>query len=387
MKKVVFVTRRMVMGGIEKALISMIESMSKEEFDITVLVMGKGGELLKEIPQHVEVQCLYGNENSTIEKIWNCIKKVKLIRAFKIGYYTILSKRAKSIFQQEMYHSKMLPALDTEYDFAIAYQVPASFPVVYVIDHIIAKTKVAWIHSDVSWYKKELEPYNKFYQKYDKIFCVSKQALNKFVDLYPMLKDKTYFFNNIINSGKVESMSVKDRGFNDGFEGVRILTVGRLTSEKGQDIIPSLLRELISEGLDVRWYCIGEGDQRPKIEGMIKQYNLEEHLILLGTKSNPYPYMKQCDIYVQTSRHEGYCIALAEARIFNKPIITTDSAGGKEQVLDGVTGYIVNELEITNKVKELIQNKKTREKFRENLKRLNVSASSQMEKMKELLKA
>ncbi|WP_441906506.1 hypothetical protein [Priestia megaterium] len=178
MKKVVIVTRKMIMGGIEKALISMLESMPKDEYDVTVLVMANGGELIEGIPSHVKVKCLYGNEKSTIEQVWNIIKKGNFVSSLRIGWYTNLAKNAKTVYEQEMYHSKMLPLLDIEYDLAIVYHTPASFPVAYVMNNIKAKTKAAWIHSDVSQYKRELQPHKEFYQKYDKIFCVSKIALD-----------------------------------------------------------------------------------------------------------------------------------------------------------------------------------------------------------------
>ena len=263
MKKVVIVTRQLVMGGIEKALISMLESMPKNEYDVTVLVMANGGELTNEIPDYVKLKCLYGNEQSIIQKIRNQMKRGKFISAFRIGWYANLAKNAKTVYEQEMYHSKMLPILETEYDLAIAYHTPASFPVVYVMNNIKAKNKVAWIHSDVSQYERELKPYKDFYEKYDKIFCVSKYAMNKFIEMYPNLKERTSVFYNILDKNKLNLMS-NDEGFNDQFDGIRILTVGRLTSEKGQDIIPSILANLISDGFNVRWYCIGDGESRPE---------------------------------------------------------------------------------------------------------------------------
>lgn len=198
-KRIVFVTRRMIMGGIEKALISTLESMPKDEYDITALVMGNGGELIDEIPNHVKVKCLYGNEKSIIEKIGNYTKKGKFINAFRIGWYTVLAKKAKTVYEQEMYQSKMLPIAETEYDLAIAYHTPASFPVVYVMNNIKAKVKAAWIHSDISQYERELQPYKDFYQRYDRIFRVSKFAMNKFVEVYPDLKGKVSVFYNILD--------------------------------------------------------------------------------------------------------------------------------------------------------------------------------------------
>ncbi|MGE8204576.1 glycosyltransferase [Heyndrickxia sp. NPDC080065] len=383
MKKIVIVTRRMVMGGIEKALISMLNSIPKDKYDVTVLVMGMGGELENEIPDHVKVECIYGYENTTVDKIWNYTKNGKFILAVKTGWYTILAKKTKNVFKQEWYHSKFIPKVKSEYDLAIAYHVPASFPVVFVMNNIKAKSKIAWIHADVSQYVEELKPYNKFYEKYDKIFCVSENAKKQFNDLYPHLKEKTSIFYNLMDREQMEKLVAENNGFDDSFNGIRILTVGRLTKEKGHDLIPSILIKLKEEGYRVRWYCIGDGDRRLELEHSIKQYGLEEYFILLGTKTNPYPYIRQCDIYVQPSRHEGYCLSLAEARTFNKPIITTDFFAAREQIENEQNGLIVNfdENEMYQALKTLINNQTLRTKFENNLKKNNVEMANEIKKV------
>ncbi|MBP3951510.1 glycosyltransferase [Bacillus suaedae] len=369
MKKVVVVTRRMIMGGIEKALISMLDSMPKDQYDITLLVMGMGGELINDIPSHVKVRCIFGEGHSTIDKIWRNVKRGNINYAYKIGKYKLLSKKAKSVFEQELYLSKMLPTLQTEYDIAIAYHTPASFPVVYVMDNIKAKVKAAWIHSDVTQYKTELVPYKSYYEKYDKVYCVSKYAEERFVHLYPTLTSKTKVFYNILDKEKCELQANTNSGFSDNFDGFRILTVGRLTEQKGQDIIPAILKELLSKGLNVRWYLIGEGENRQLINSIIEKNNLQEHLILLGTVHNPYPYYKKCDLYVQPSRHEGYCITLAEARIFNKPIVTTDFVGAREQIIHGKTGLIVqfNHLDLIENIVKVLTDVELAYEFQRNL--------------------
>ncbi|MFJ7728154.1 glycosyltransferase [Neobacillus sp. NPDC097160] len=387
MKKIVIVTRRLIMGGIEKALISMLDAIPKDQFEVTVLVMGHGGELEDEIPDHVKVECLYGYEKTTVEKIWNSIKKGKFIRAFKIGWYTLQAKMDKSVFKQEWYHSKMIPVIDSEYDIAIAYHVPASFPVVFVMKNIKAKTKIAWIHADVSQFKEELKPYKQFYEKYDKIFCVSKYAMENFNDLYPNLKEKTSVFNNILDRKRIVLMAKNGEGFNDQFNGIRMVTVGRLTFEKGHDLIPNVLMKLRSEGHNIRWYCIGDGERRSVIESLIKKYGLEEHLILLGTKRNPYRFIYECDIYVQPSRHEGYCISLAEARAFYKPIVTTDTVGAREQIESGQNGLIINveENEIYTAINTLIKNQNLCVKFEKNLKKSNIDAANEIKKLLDIV--
>jgi len=358
-KKLVIVTRKMVMGGIEKALLSMLNSIPNEMYDITVLVMEMGGELQGEIAKHVKFKCLFGNERTTIEKIGKSVKKGRLVKAIKTGWYTLLSKKAKNNFNREWYFGKTISGLNEVYDIAIAYHTPASFPVVYVMTHINAKRKIAWIHSDVSVYQQALKSYEEFYDKYDKIFCVSAFARKKLIELYPRYSQKTSVFYNILDVKQMRRLANNNEGFKDSFTGTRILTVGRLTSEKGQDLIPNVLKRLTTQDYPIRWYCIGDGECRGELEQLISMNNLNDDLILLGTQINPYPFISECDIYVQPSRHEGYCISLAEARAFNKPIITTDTVGAREQIIHGENGTIINfdEEELYEAIKKLIQRK------------------------------
>ncbi|MGG4167735.1 glycosyltransferase [Rossellomorea vietnamensis] len=373
MKKIVFVTRRMIMGGIEKSLIAMLELIPKNEYEITVLVMSNGGDLVHEVPSHVKIKCLYGNEKKTIEKILNSTRKGKLLDAIKIGWYTYLAKKTDSVFKQESYHLKMLPLLEEEYDIAVAYHVPASLPVRFVMDNLKSKTKMAWIHSDVSHYKRQIERYKDYYPRYDKIFCVSKYARERFIEIFPELKKKTTVFYNIVDSNKINRLAIEGEGYKDEFKGTRVLTVGRLTDEKGQKIIPTVLKKLLLNGFDVRWYCLGEGDSQLEIEEKIKELNLEKNMFLMGTKNNPYPYMKECDIYVQPSKHEGYCITLAEARALNKPIVTTNTIGAMEQIVNGKNGLVVDHHEkyIYKQLINLITNKQLSNRLINNLSKEN----------------
>ncbi|WP_251549847.1 glycosyltransferase [Neobacillus muris] len=371
------------MGGIEKALISMLEAIPKDQYEITVLLMGTGGELESEIPKHVKILPLYGCEKTVKERLWNAAKSGKFIQVMKICWYTALANMTKSKFKKEWYYAKRVPPIETEYDLAIAYHVPASLPVVFVNENIKAKTKIAWIHSDVFNYVKQLEPFKDFYDVYDKVFCVSKYAMKHFNELFPHLKEKTSVFYNIVDKNQMDLLSKRVEGFTDHYNGLRILTVGRLSPEKGQDIIPEVLQKLKSEGMHVRWYCLGDGDSRPKIEELITEYGLQDDLILLGTKNNPYNFIRQCDIYVQSSRHEGYCISLAEARAFNKPIVTTDFVGAREQIETGENGFIVkfDANEIYRAVKTLIYHQDLRLKFESNLKRSNVTTTNEIKKL------
>src|SRR5690606_27241641 len=141
-------------------------------------------------------------------------------------------------------------------------------------------------------YPDLLRRYKKIYEKYDRIFCVSEYAVWKFNEIFPHMTSKTSVFYNIVDKKKIELLSRENESYNDQFCGIRILTVGRLGWEKGQDLIPEVLSKLKTEGYNVRWYCIGDGDLSVQLDYLANRYSLEESLKLLGKKSNPYPYIK-----------------------------------------------------------------------------------------------
>ena len=256
----------------------------------------------------------------------------------------------------------------------------------FVVNKIKAKKKIQWIHFDITKIGFNQSFASKVYSKFDKIFVVSKEGREKVIGILPHLKDKTDKFFNIVSPELVMEMADKGSGFEDDFSGVRILTVGRLSKEKGQDLTIPVLARLKEAGYNVRWYCIGDGSARGEYEKLIKEYNVENDYILLGTTPNPYPFMKQCDIYVQSSRHEGYCITLAEARCFDNPIVSTNFTGASEQIAHDQTGLIVNfdEQQMYNAIRQLLDDKNLENKFRKNLKSEIVDTTNEMEKLYEI---
>ncbi|MCM3650418.1 glycosyltransferase [Metabacillus litoralis] len=375
-KKIIFMIINMNVGGTEKALLNMIEEIPKEKFEITILMLEKYGDFLSSIPSEVKVE--YINHYQNMKEILNnpphktalkFLKVGKFIKAFNILFSHLLTKVCKdrSIFFKNIL--RKIPEINNEYDIAVAYAGPMDFISYFVVNKIKAKKKIQWIHFDVTKIGFDKHFASKIYTKFDEIFVVSNEARQKFISLVPTLKNKAQVFSNIVSTELIRREVKKGEGFNDNYDGLRLLTVGRLTSEKGQDIAIRVLARLINEGYNVKWYCVGEGSMRQKYEVMIEQMDLKDHFILLGSNPNPYPYIQQCDIYVQPSRHEGYCITLAEARCLNIPIVTTDFTGAREQIMNGKTGLIVdiNENDIYLGVKKLLDNQDLRNEFTYNL--------------------
>ncbi|WP_164667398.1 glycosyltransferase [Virgibacillus doumboii] len=382
-KKIIFMVINMNVGGTEKALLNMISEMPKEKYDITILMLEEYGGFLDSIPDdvHVEYVSEYTEIKYAINKppkqvALNHFKKGKFIKGIVFSLITMLSKvtKRKSIFFK--YLLKKVSGLKNEYDTAVAYAGPMDLISYFVAEKIKAKKKVQWIHFDITKVGFDKQFTERLYQKFDKIFVVSKEGQQKFNSMFPQLKDKSATFNNVVPSKQILKLADEGPGFDDDFDGIRILTVGRLSKEKGQDLVIPVLSELKKSGLNVKWYCIGEGKARLEYEKLIKEYDVENDFILLGSKVNPYSYMKQCDIYVQPSRHEGYCITLSEAKCFQKLIVATNFTGATEQIVNNKTGFIVEngEIQMINLLKKLLTKDSVRKNLIENLKKENVTA-------------
>ncbi|MDR4983686.1 glycosyltransferase [Bacillus cereus] len=393
-KKIIFMIINMNVGGTEKALLNMILEMPKDRYDITILMLEEYGGFLNSIPREVRIEYLKGynsikdilNEPPHIVSL-DFLRKGKVIRAFNVIFLHLLSKfmRNRSMYFKYVLHNYNL--IDNDYDVAVAYAGPMDFISYFVVNKIAAKKKVQWIHFDITKISFNKKFSSEIYNKCDKVFVVSGEARDRLIDIVPSIKKKTEVFPNIISKKLIGYQAKEGKGFNDEFAGLRILTVGRLTDEKGQDIAIRVLARLISDGYKVKWYCVGEGASRKKYEKLIDEYHLKDKFVLLGMDSNPYPYIDQCDIYVQPSRHEGYCITLAEARCLCKPIVTTNFAGAKEQIQDERTGLIVNanEHSIYEAVKRLIDNHELRDSISENLVDEDFNSARKMKKIYEFL--
>ncbi|MBM7651851.1 glycosyltransferase [Neobacillus cucumis] len=374
-KQLLFMLLNMNVGGTEKAFLNMLTEMPPEKYEITVLLLEESGGFLQYIPDYVDIEVIKGYKS--IKKILNdpphitainLLKKGHLIKASILIFLTLLSKVTKERSQFFNYVLKDIPNIETNYDVAVAYAGPMDIISYFVINKIKAKKKIQWIHFDVTKIGFNQQFAAKIYKKFDKVFVVSNEGKNKLLNYLPSLNEKTDIFLNAISPSSIINMANAEEGFKDNFNGVRILTVGRLTKEKGQDLTIPILAKLKLAGYNVRWYCIGDGGARKEYEDLIKKHGLENDFILLGANPNPYPYMKQCDLYVQPSRHEGYCITLAEAKCFNKPIVSTNFTGAREQIINNQTGLIVNfdEIEMYNTIKKLLDDKGLRREIVKN---------------------
>lgn len=394
MKKILFMCINMNIGGTEKALLTMLNEMDRRKYDITLFMLEEYGGFLNQIPDGIKV--MYLKEYKTLKKFINnppqlvakeLIKNRKVISGLSILFIYTISKLIKDISIYYKYILRNVDILNEEYDIAIAYAGPMDFISYFVINKIKSKKRVQWIHFDITKIGFNVNFAKKIYDKFDKVFVVSNEGKDKLINFLPSLKDKTEVFFNIISCKMIEKMSYEGEGFSDDFDGTRILTVGRLSKEKGQDLIIPVLKKLKKNGYKVRWYCIGDGPAKKEYEKLVDKLNIKDDFIFLGSKLNPYTYMKECNIYVQPSKHEGYCITLGEARCFNNPIVTTNFTGANEQIVNENTGLVceINEEEIYKAIKKLLDDKKLYKNIKDNLNNEIVDSTKEIRKLESIL--
>ena len=272
-------------------------------------------------------------------------------------------------FSKKMYHkfggifaSRVHTREECIYDAAIAYQ--DGLATWYVSQNIHALKKIAFVHTDFAMAQYHIAHERKIYVAFDQICFGSKAAQASFLSCMPQFTKRVCIVPNVINVREIREKAIKGTGFTDDFNGLRIVTLGRLSHEKGCYKIPELVEKLHADGFSFRWYLIGDGPLRDKL----KQSDSRE-LVLLGTRENPYPFLKQCDLYVQPSDYEGFCISLAEARALFCPIVTCDFSGAREQIVDGETGIITGfrAVEIYEGIKRILENNDLRAHFKEQL--------------------
>ncbi|WP_288060119.1 glycosyltransferase [Thomasclavelia cocleata] len=382
MKNIILVTEYMLCGGVEKSLLSFLNYLDSKKYKVTLLLLKKEGILLSQIPSYVDViemdlpkdekyDILYGKTNA-LKRTFKEGKYILFLKKMYRGIY--LSLISKSDEQKRANYYKMIDkkfsTLPNQYDVAIDYMGYGLLNTFFVAKKIKAKKKYSWIHFDLTVGMDDFCAFKNYLNYYDKLICVSNEVRGQMLNIMPELTNKLCVFYNIVDKESLLKEAEKGKTY-DNFNNIRILSIGRVDPQKGYDIALFVIKQLVEEKYDIHWYIIGEGPQRKELEILIETTHMGNHITLLGQQTNPYKYLQDCDIYFQPSRHEGYGIALAEARVFCKPIVATDFAGAKEQIKNNETGLIVkcNEIELYKGLKILLDNPKLRDKFINNLKK------------------
>ena len=377
-------------GGVEVSLIRFIKELSKNEnISITLLLLKKEGIYLKEVPKNVKILEIkydnnlynYNNKKEDIKKYKKFFDKVKFLK-IRLPLRNLLKKNNWEEYYKLLL-SHVLP-IDGKYDLAIDWHGYGHFITTIVADRIIAKKKAMWIHDEKNeWLSKV----NFWLDSYDRIFCVGQSCMNNVIKNNKSLSLKTEVFYNMTDYQNIIKKSNEDIDINFDSNVLNIITVGRLEWQKGYDIAIDIAKKLKERNFKYCWYVIGGGTLREELEKLIKENDLDNNFKFLGIIQNPFPYVKKADLYVLSSRHEGYCLATLEAKILNKVIIATNIDSNREQINDGVNGFLCNldALEFANKIIEVSKNKKLMNNIKDNLSKENFDYTKEFKKLYDLM--
>lgn len=368
MKKVLFICSNMEIGGVQKSLLSVLKCFNYEDYKVDLLLFVNGGVLANEIPDKVNILSPIVPIEflaSFRESITLLIKRRHFIFAgvrFLSGVLNLLNKGFASWII-----SRAIPSVNNEYDIAIDYN--GQYCLYYMVDKIKAPKKISFFHNDYQmWpYYKSVDKY--YYKKVHMVVSVSEKCVMSLINTFPFLRGKVFCIENIISKKTIESMSRCGKTFEDKFNGIRILTIGRICNDKGVDLAVEACKILLDRNINLRWYSIGPVTDQKLYKKLLNDTVVGKDFIFLGAQNNPYSFMKDADIIVHPSRFEGKAIALEEAKVLGKPIVTTNYSTVQNQIIDGKTGVVVDisAIAVANGIERIIKDKDFERKLRAQL--------------------
>ena len=344
MKKILIVAPSLAVGGMEKVLINLVNSLPQENYNITIKTIYDNFELASNLNENIKYSSFYKT----------C--KNKKIDYIKVRLYTFMLKK----FTPKLLYRLLIKE---RYDTEIAFFRGAAIKIISGSNNYEAN-KLAWVHNDFTkctgifdWFNNEEQTKNA-YRKFNKIVCVSQYAKEKFTERMGIKENVIVRYNiNLTDDIKNKAEEKIEEKFNKNT--FKVCTVGRLVEAKGYDRLLKIHKRLMDEELKHDLIIVGDGPDREKLTKYINDNNLNNSVYLLGSKSNPYKYIKNSDLFVCSSRWEGFSTVISEAVILEKPVITTRVSGTEELFLNNKYGLITenNEESLYEGLKNIITNK------------------------------
>lgn len=353
MKKILIVIMDMGMGGAQKSLLGFLEAFAQSAYEtdhrVDLMVVKPGGALWEQIPSGINVV----EPPKELRWLGMPLGRELFAKYFSLrslwGEFCWLFRSRTGLFPRKFNQQQRLwscwrhlvPELPKKYDVAVSYI--DGFTNYYVMEKVRADKKVLWIHNEYQKHGYDIGFDRMFYEACDGIITISEQCRQCVIQAFPQCGEKVYVLENITSYKRVTRKS--EEGTCPEYmqtEKLKLLSVGRLNHVKGFDLAIGAAKRLKEVGIPFLWLIVGEGPERQKLQEQIDRYALGDHFRLIGARSNPYPYMKACDILVQPSRSEGKSMVLDEAKMLCKPIVTTNYTTVWDSVEHGVSGWIVD---------------------------------------------
>lgn len=396
-KKVLIVSHFMQIGGAEQALLGLLHGFDYSRYDVSLFLFRHEGDLLPLLPKEVHLLPVISQYATIARPMIDVAKEghlllalSRLIGKFTAGIYNFLHHYGPDSQVEIEYSHKftkwLMPQITPKenYDLAISFLTPHYFSA----EKVKAGKKIAWVHTDYSCIQVNVKSETKMWNQYHQIAAVSEACADSFIECFPGLKPKVVKIENLLAVDSIRKravMKVPEKLKNN--HEIVLLSIGRFCTAKNFDNVPDICRKIIENGTDVIWYLIGFGSEEKRIHQKICENKMQQNVVILGKKENPYPYIVQCDWYVQLSRFEGKAVTVREAQALHKPVIISDYSTARSQLMDGYDGIIVpqdNE-RCAEEISKILKNQTLKNRLIENTYHEDYSNKKEMRKLYDLM--
>ena len=355
-KNILFVIDSLACGGAEKSLVTLLNLFDYTQYNVDLQLFGYEGEFMPFVPKQVTILPPLTNAEA-----WKDSRKNKMKAMLARWRYSTMLRLKKVTSPNDAFqlywesYKKCYTITEKEYDTAIAYG--QRLPTAYVATKVKAARKLAWINIIPQWQGKMRDYMMQFYDVFDHIVTVSDASFAATSEMYPQYANKLTIVHDIVSLRFIQHLAEEECEHAIDTSVPMLLTVARLDYVcKGYDIALETAKILKERGVRFKWYALGKGAYYDQMKAYIAEHHLEDKFILLGAIPNPYPYFKACTLYVQTSRYEGYGISIAEARLLNRPIVTTEFSAVYTQMVEGKNGIVTPQdpIAVADAIEELL---------------------------------
>lgn len=336
-KKILFVIDSLRCGGAEKSLVSLLPLLNRDKYEIHLWMLCRGGVFEMLLPDNVIIE--EEPSYNLYERIWYMICHYRYSLTYRLLEFIGKHEHKAETLWKCMRSAYKVP--DESYDIAVAYQ--QGFPTFIVASKVRASKKIAWVNINLFNARYNSSFISRYYDKMDVIVPVSKELDNILREGLPQYSEKYRIVYDILNPQLIKQQAKEPIDEISLFgNNIVLVTTGRVVYQKNHLLAVESAKILRDKGLIFKWLFVGDGEYRSLVEKKIHDYGLQDTVILLGERTNPYPYMARCTVYVQTSSFEGFGLTIAEAKILGRPVVSTNFDVVHDQLKHEKNGLIAD---------------------------------------------
>lgn len=385
-KKILFLISNLESGGVSKSMVSLLNTIDRNRYDITLWIAFPHGVFMSQIPDKIKV--ISDERITALGQNFLGVKHLLAMGCWGLALGSVLRMLLSQVNKSwaALLLAKLMSVIDEqEYDLIVDYN--GQQQLYYMVNKLRGKKKVTFFHSDYSKWPYYYRADKRYFPQVDAIFTISPQCVASLEKWFPEVRSKIKLMENVSSPLLIKNLAGRTVKLPWREGSLKLVTVGHVTDTKGSHWAIEAAHLLKERGLDVQWLFIGAVSNRERYNKLVDQWNLKHEILFLGIQSNPYPYIQSADIFVHPSQFEGKSIALDEAKILCKPIVVTNFSTVHDQFENGVNATIcaMNPVSIADAIEELVKNEALRNQYTEYLSANLVDNTSEIQKLYNLI--